>query len=285
MPGVLYIVATPIGNLDDISLRAIRTLEAVELVAAEDTRHSKVLLDHLGIDRPMISCHEHNEETRCGRILEVLEAGGDVALISDAGTPLISDPGFRLVRAAREAGYRVSPIPGANSAIAALSAAGVSTSSFHFYGFLSARSSQRAAQLEELRKVDGTLVLFESSHRIKALLRQLAQIFADRHCVVAKELTKLHEQFLDGPAEAVLARFEADNALTRGEFVVLIDNAGAAGQAQSAIDEASLLRVLLDEMPLKAAVRTAARLGGGKKNELYQRALELQAETGKQGDR
>ena len=278
MPGVLYIVATPIGNLDDISLRAISTLKAVDLIAAEDTRHSKFLLNHMGIDTPLISCHEHNEEVRCEEILRRLEDGDDVALISDAGTPLISDPGFRLVRAAREAGARVSPIPGANSAIAALSAAGVATASFHFYGFLSAKKQQRAAQLQALSVVDGTLVLFESSHRIRDLLAQMAQIFTARRCVIAKELTKLHERFLCGEAKDLLARLSEDNSLTRGEFVVLIDNSGFAPERSGGLDEMSMLRVLLEEVPLKVAVRIAARLGGGRKNDLYQLALQIQDE-------
>jgi 16S rRNA (cytidine1402-2'-O)-methyltransferase len=275
MPGVLYIVATPIGNLDDISLRAIDTLKAVDLIAAEDTRHSKYLLNHLGIETRMISCHEHNEESRCDEILQRLEDGKDVALISDAGTPLISDPGFRLVRAAREADFQVTPIPGANSAIAALSAAGIATTSFHFYGFLSSKKQQRGTQLEALRDQAGTLVLFESSHRIKGLLRQLSQIFPQRHCVIAKELTKLHEQFLAGNAADLLLRFDADKALTRGEFVVLIDNSASAVSEAIESDHSSLLRVLLDEVPMKQAVKIAARLGAGKKNDLYQLALRL----------
>jgi 16S rRNA (cytidine1402-2'-O)-methyltransferase len=281
MPGVLYIVATPIGNLDDISLRAIDTLRAVELIAAEDTRHSRHLLNHLGIDTRLISCHEHNEDSRSEEILQWLSDGNDVALISDAGTPLISDPGFRLVCAARDAGIRVSPIPGANSAIAALSAAGLATTSFHFYGFLSAKKQQRAAQLEALREQAGTLVLFESSHRIKSLLRQMAQTFADRPCVIAKELTKLHERFLAGGPAELLAFFEADPALTRGEFVVLIDNSGAADARGSGDDGAAMLQVLLEEVSMKLAVRIAARLGGGKKNDLYQLALQLRGDADK----
>jgi 16S rRNA (cytidine1402-2'-O)-methyltransferase len=174
--GVLYIVATPIGNLDDISLRAIATLKAVELIAAEDTRHSKRLLNHLGIETRMISCHEHNEAARSEEIIRKLEAGGDIALISDAGTPLISDPGYRLVSAVQQAGIRVSPIPGANSVIAALSGAGLPTDNFHFYGFLSSRSRERGVQLEALLDLHGTLVLFESSHRIQSLLMQLTRI-------------------------------------------------------------------------------------------------------------
>jgi len=275
MPGVLYIVATPVGNLDDISLRAIDTLKAVDLVAAEDTRHSKRLLQHLGIDTRMISCHEHNEESRCEQILQRLDDGENVALISDAGTPLISDPGYRLGRAVRRAGFRISPIPGANSAIAALSAAGLATTSFHFYGFLSSKKQQRGTQLEALRDLAGTLVLFESSHRIEGLLRQLTQIFPDRQCVIAKELTKLHEQFLSGTADELLLRFDADKALTRGEFVVLIDNSASAGSEQPESDDARLLRVLLDEVPVKLAVKIATRLSGKKKNELYQLALHL----------
>ncbi|MDC1288227.1 16S rRNA (cytidine(1402)-2'-O)-methyltransferase [Gammaproteobacteria bacterium] len=277
MSGVLYIVATPIGNLDDISLRAIATLKAVELIAAEDTRHSKFLLNHLGVDTRMISCHEHNEASRSEEILQLLRDGSDVALISDAGTPLISDPGFRLVGAAREAGLQVSPIPGANSAIAALSAAGLTTENFHFCGFLSSRSQQRATQLEGLRDLDGTLVLFESSHRILSLLRQMGQLFPEHQCVIAKELTKLHEQFLCGKPSELLARFDDDRKLTRGEFVVLIDNSGSTRNKHSETDESEILRILLDEVSVKLAVKLAARLSGKKKNELYQLALSLSA--------
>jgi 16S rRNA (cytidine1402-2'-O)-methyltransferase len=284
MSGVLYIVATPIGNLDDISLRAIATLRAVDLIAAEDTRHSKFLLDHLGIDKRLVSCHEHNEEARCGMILQALESGDDVALISDAGTPLISDPGYRLVNAVRDAGMRVIPIPGANSAIVALSAAGLATENFHFYGFLSAKTGRRAAQLESMRDIGGTLVLFESSHRIKALLRQIGQTFPRRRCVVAKELTKLHEQFLIGSADELLARFDQDDALQRGEFVVLIDNPVDSEARSRQVDKDGLLRILLDEVPVAAAARIAARITGGKKNELYRQALRLRDEGG-QGQR
>ena len=275
MPGVLYIVATPIGNLDDISLRAIATLKAVELIAAEDTRHSKFLLNHLGVDTRMISCHEHNEESRCAEILQLLRDGSDVALISDAGTPLISDPGFRLVGAVCEAGLQVSPIPGANSAIAALSAAGLGTGTFHFFGFLSSKSRQRAMQLEGMRDLDGTLVLFESSHRILSLLRQLGQLFPEHQCVIAKELTKLHEQFLCGKPSALLARFDDDKNLTRGEFVVLIDNPRSAESKHLETDDREMLRILLEEVSVKLAVKLATRLTGKKKNELYQLALSL----------
>jgi 16S rRNA (cytidine1402-2'-O)-methyltransferase len=275
MTGVLYIVATPIGNLDDISLRAIATLKAVELIAAEDTRHSKRLLHHLGIETRMISCHQHNEVARTEEILEKLVAGNDIALISDAGTPLISDPGYRLVSAVQQAGIRVSPIPGANSAIAALSGAGLPTDNFHFCGFLSSRTRQRGAQLEALLDLHGTLVLFESSHRIESLLQQLAQVFPRKLCVVAKELTKLHEQFLRGNATQLLARLRDDPALTRGEFVVLIDNSAEPADKFLNTGDVEMLKILLDEVSVKIAVKIAARLTGKKKNEIYQQALQL----------
>jgi 16S rRNA (cytidine1402-2'-O)-methyltransferase len=276
MTGVLYIVATPIGNLDDISLRAIATLKAVELIAAEDTRHSKRLLNHLGIETRMISCHEHNETARSEEIIEQLAAGSDVALISDAGTPLISDPGYKLVSAVQQAGIRVSPIPGANSAITALSGAGLPTDNFHFCGFLSSRSSERRTQLEALLNLRGTLVLFESSHRIEALLTQLAQVFPQNLCVIAKELTKLHEQFLRGSAAQLLARLGEDHALTRGEFVVLVDNPANAEDKHLNTDDVEMLKILLDEVSVKIAVKIATRLTGKKKNEIYQQALQLQ---------
>ncbi|TNF90030.1 MAG: 16S rRNA (cytidine(1402)-2'-O)-methyltransferase [Gammaproteobacteria bacterium] len=278
MTGVLYIVATPIGNLDDISLRAIATLKSVDLIAAEDTRHSRHLLHHFGIETPLLSCHEHNEAARSKEILAKLEAGSDVALISDAGTPLISDPGYRLVSAARRQGIPVSPIPGANSAIAALSAAGLPTESFHFAGFLSARTAERASQLQALRAVPGTLVLFESSHRIESLLEQLTQVFPRHRCVVAKELTKLHEKFLLGTAAEVREIFTGDDKLRKGEFVVLIDNQADKKASAPDSDDVRLLRILLDELSVKMAVKIAMRLTGKKKNEIYQLALKLREE-------
>jgi 16S rRNA (cytidine1402-2'-O)-methyltransferase len=279
MAGVLYIVATPIGNLDDISLRAIATLKAVELIAAEDTRHSKRLLNHLGIETRLISCHEHNESARTEEILEKLAAGSDIALISDAGTPLISDPGYKLVSAVQQAGIRVSPIPGANSAIAALSGAGLPTDNFHFCGFLSSRSGERGNQLQALLDLHGTLVLFESSHRIESLLVQLTQVFPQNPCVIAKELTKLHEQFLPGNAAQLLARLREDPVLTKGEFVVLIDNSENPADNRLNTEDVEMLNVLLDEVSVKIAVKIATRLTGKKKNEIYQKALQLRDAT------
>jgi 16S rRNA (cytidine1402-2'-O)-methyltransferase len=277
MTGVLYIVATPIGNLDDISLRAISTLKAVDLIAAEDTRHSRQLLNHLGIDTRLLSCHQHNEQSRSVEILEKLIAGSDVALISDAGTPLISDPGYRLVSAAQQRGIRVSPIPGANSAITALSAAGLPTDSFHFVGFLSSKNGERDRQLQALSKIATTLVLFESSHRIERLLESVARILPQCSCVVAKELTKLHERFLHGSAAELLQVFSRDAKLTRGEFVMLIDNTAAGADSALDTDDFGLLEILLDEVSVKMAVKIAMRLTGKKKNEIYQQALKLQS--------
>ena len=279
MSGVLYIVATPIGNLDDISLRAIATLRAVNLIAAEDTRHSRQLLNHLGIDTRMISCHEHNENARSIEILEQLTAGNDVALISDAGTPLISDPGYRLVCAVQQHGIRVSPIPGANSAIAALCAAGLPTEQFHFAGFLSSKATERGKQLQDLSELTGTLVIFESSHRILRLLEQVARIFPQNPCVLAKELTKLHEKFLRGRADELLRCFERDSKLHKGEFVLLIDNSAANNDSGLDTDDVDLLRILLDEVSVKNAVKIAMRLTGKKKNQIYQQALQLSEEN------
>ena len=276
MTGVLYIVATPIGNLDDLGLRAIATLRAVDLIAAEDTRHSRTLLRHHGIETPLISCHEHNEDKRSEELLQRISDGQDIALISDAGTPLISDPGFHLVRRARERGIRVSPIPGPSSAIAALSAAGLPSDRFYFRGFLSSRAGERAAQLEELGRINATLLLFESSHRIMHLLGQIAEILPERRCVIAKELTKRYENFLDGRAAELLSRFERDESLQRGEFVVLIDNARRDGPQPLDHEDHQLLEILLDELPVKMAVKIAVRLTGKKKNEIYQQALRLQ---------
>ena len=278
MGGVLYIVATPIGNREDISLRAIEVLKSVDVVAAEDTRHSKVLLEHHGIHARLQSCHQHNESTRGAELVEQLLEGKSVALISDAGTPLISDPGYLLVRKARDAGIAISPIPGANSVIAALSASGLPTDRFHYCGFLSSRSTQRLGQLQALRDITATLVLLESSHRIEALVTQLGEVFPHCTCVISKELTKLHEQFLTGSPAELLHQLQADRQLQKGEFVVLIDNSSAAPKAGRETDDAALMRILLDQVPVKTAVNIATQLTKTKKNELYELALRMQNE-------
>ena len=281
MAGVLYIVATPIGNLGDIGARAIEVLRDVDLIAAEDTRHCRKLLNHIGVGARLLSYHEHNETARGREILRRLEAGESVALISDAGTPLISDPGYRLVRDARAAGIRVTPIPGPSSLIAALSAAGLPTDRFHFVGFLPAKADERATRLRRMRDLEGTLVLFEASHRIGALLAQLDEIFADRPLVLAKELTKRHERFLDGRARELRARFDAEPELGKGEFVVLIDNAASAGDERLNADDRDVIKLLLAEVSVKTAVRIAARITGKKKNEIYRATLEIAAESGR----
>lgn len=275
MSGVLYIVATPIGNLDDISLRAIDTLKQVDLIAAEDTRHSGRLLKHLGINKKLISLHEHNERARLAGILENLSSGMDIALISDAGTPLISDPGYSLVNAVHNAGFKVSPIPGASSIIAALSAAGMPTDKFSYFGFLSQKNTERIARLKAIKEQKGTLVLLESSHRIERLIEQLAEEFPNNRIVIAKELTKSHENFLIGKAVELIELFKQDPALSKGEFVVLIDNPPAENDASDNGADIELLRLLLSELPLKKAVQLATRISGKKKNYLYQLALDI----------
>jgi 16S rRNA (cytidine1402-2'-O)-methyltransferase len=272
MSGELFIVATPIGNLDDITLRAVETLRGVDLVAAEDTRHSRGLLSHLGIDKALMSLHEHNEHARVDRIIELLQQGQRIALVSDAGTPLISDPGYPLITAVIEAGFRVTPVPGVSSVITALSAAGLPTDRFSFHGFLSHRDKERARQLEDIASQPGTQVLFESTHRILALMQQLVKSLPDHQVVIAKELTKRHERFLRGSAAQCLAELEADSGLQKGEFVVLLYIPQPAQDADLS-DAHRLLALLLDSMPLKQAVQVTAAYTGLKRNALYREAL------------
>jgi len=275
MSGVLYIVATPIGNLDDITLRAIEVLRSVDLVAAEDTRHSQHLLAHLGISKKMLSLHEHNELGRIQQILSDLEKGLQIALVSDAGTPLISDPGFPLVRAVVEAGYRVMPVPGVSSVITALSAAGLPTDKFSFHGFLPHKNSERISRLEALKNVDGTHVLFESTHRIERLMQQVNQLMPEAQLVIAKELTKRHENFIRGSAQQCLQVFEQDPLLKKGEFVVLLYQSKTDETDSMNPDTRRILELLLAEMPLKKAVKLAVNITGLKKNDLYKMALSL----------
>ncbi len=279
MSGVLYIVATPIGNLDDMTYRAVQILQQVDVIAAEDTRHSQRLLNHLGIRKKMISLHQHNESQRVEQLLEKLRSGEDIALISDAGTPLISDPGYPLVTAVRDAGMRVSPIPGASSIIAALSAAGMPTDSFSYFGFLSQKNAERLEKLKAITQIEGTLVLLESSHRIYRLIEQMVEVMPDKRIVVAKELTKTHENFLGGQALDILNLFDDDPALTKGEFVVLIDNPREKKKTGLTDADIEMLELLLAELSLKKAVRLCSQLSGRKKNDLYQVALELTSKT------
>ncbi|WP_129141922.1 16S rRNA (cytidine(1402)-2'-O)-methyltransferase [Modicisalibacter coralii] len=279
--GTLYVVATPIGNLGDLSARARDVLASVALIAAEDTRHSSRLLRHLGIDCPMLSLHEHNEASRVAPLFARLEAGEDVALISDAGTPLISDPGFVLVRALRERGARVVPVPGACALVAALSASGLPTDRFLFAGFLPARSGARRARLEALVTRDETLVFYESPHRIRDTLSDLAAVFGDRRLVLARELTKTFETFLDGSADTLLETLEADPDQARGEFVVMVEGAeqtDADTDGAEAEGRRVLAAMLGEGVGVKQAAAVTAKLLGGRKKAWYDLALSLKAD-------
>jgi 16S rRNA (cytidine1402-2'-O)-methyltransferase len=276
--GTLYIVATPIGNLEDISARAVSVLSGVAVIAAEDTRHSGRLLQHLGINKPLVALHDHNERGRVQNILDQLLAGADVALISDAGTPLISDPGYVLVREARVEGLRVSPIPGSCALIAALSAAGLPTDRFLFVGFLPAKRSGRRTALEELRKETVTLVFYESPHRILDTVADIAETMGEhREIVLGREITKTFETFYSGGATQVLATLTDDPHGSRGEFVVMVRGAEKSESSlmAGALDVDRLLSLLMEELPIKKTAKIASSLTGLGKNELYQRALDL----------
>ncbi|MBY5930591.1 16S rRNA (cytidine(1402)-2'-O)-methyltransferase [Halomonas sp. DP8Y7-3] len=274
--GSLYVVATPIGNLEDLSPRAAAVLGRVALVAAEDTRHSARLMRHLGVAPAMVSVHDHNEASRVELLKRRLLEGDDVALISDAGTPLISDPGFVVVRELRQQGFSIVPIPGPCALITALSAAGLPTSSFTFHGFLPAKGSGRRARLETWRADTGTQVCYESPHRIKDLLADLAALLGDRQVVLGRELTKTFETFLDGTAAELLAVIEEDPNQARGEFVVMVAGATEVASAGQAVEEDALLRALLDEgVGVKQAAGVAARVLGGAKKTWYAKAQSL----------
>jgi 16S rRNA (cytidine1402-2'-O)-methyltransferase len=275
-PATLWIVATPIGNLEDFSPRARRTLNEVAVIAAEDTRHSARLTRHLGIDTPMISLHEHNEQARVVQLLERLEAGESIALISDAGTPLISDPGFALVRAVRQAGHTVQTVPGPCAAIAALSVAGLPSDRFVFEGFLPSKSGARRARLEALAAETRTLLVYESSHRIDKAVADIAAVLGAQRAVgLCRELSKLHEQSVVLGAEALLAWLGEDDNRRRGEFVLVIEGAPEVERQEAEIPLDRLLGELLALTGTKQAAKAAARLTGRPTNEIYARALEL----------
>lgn len=278
MPGILYIVATPIGNLDDMTPRARQTLAAVDLIAAEDTRHSGRLLAHFGITTPQLSLHEHNETARATQLLEKLQAGQNLALISDAGTPLISDPGFELVRAVRKAGITVVPVPGASALITALSVGGLPTDRFVFEGFLPARAAARRTHLQALASETRTLIFYEAIHRLTDTLGDMAEVFgAARQAVVARELTKLHEQVRDGTLEE-LANWARDDANAgKGEIVLLVAGAEKTATPDDAVDASRILDILLAELPVKQAAALAAKITGARKNDLYKQALGKQS--------
>lgn len=267
--GRLWVVATPIGNLDDLSPRAQETLRRAALIAAEDTRHSAPLLARYGISTRLVALHEHNERDEAERLVARLRAGEDIALISDAGTPLVSDPGFRLVRAARFAGIPVSPVPGACAAIAALSVAGLPSDRFVFEGFLPAKSGARRERLAELAGEARTLVFYESSHRVRECLDDMAAVFGPgRPAVLARELTKLFETVLDGTLAELVARVAADPNQERGEFVLLIG--GRPEQEDARLAEGRRVFALLrEELPPARAAKLAAAISGAPRKALY----------------
>ncbi|HXQ64485.1 MAG TPA: 16S rRNA (cytidine(1402)-2'-O)-methyltransferase [Steroidobacteraceae bacterium] len=285
--GTLFVVATPIGNRGDLSARAREVLAGVDLVAAEDTRHTGSFLAQLGIARPLLSLHEHNEAQRVPELVERLIGGARIALVSDAGTPLVSDPGYRLVVAAGAAGVAVVPIPGACAAIAALSVAGLPTDRFAFEGFLPARGPKRRARLAELATELRTLVLYESPHRLADTLADLAAAFGEeRPAVLARELTKLHESIYRNPLGALAAAARADANMTRGEAVIAVAGAPAADPDAVAPGLADrLLAALLSDLPLSRAVDVVATATGERRNRVYERALSLKrAEPATPGD-
>lgn len=271
-------VATPIGNLQDITLRAIEVLKTVDIVAAEDTRHSAHLLTHLGIKAKLVALHEHNERRAGEKILENLHAGKSVALVSDAGTPGISDPGAVLVGMAREAGLSVVPLPGACAAVTALSAAGFEQSHFLFYGFLPASGAQRRKALETLCGQSAALVFYEAPHRVIESVQDMAAMLGDtRKVLIARELTKTFETLHRCQLGEAAAWLQDDPNRQRGEFVLLVEGAPDAPQAEVSEDARRVLQLLLAELPLKQAVKLAADITGAKKNALYQLALELKS--------
>jgi 16S rRNA (cytidine1402-2'-O)-methyltransferase len=268
-PGRLHVVATPIGNLEDLTPRALRTLREVALVAAEDTRHTQQLLAANGVRAEMIALHDHNEAQQVELVIARLRAGDDVALVSDAGTPLVSDPGYRLVRAVREAGVVVSPVPGACAAIAALSVAGIASDRFAFEGFLPTKPGARRDALAALASERRTLVFYESSHRIEASLADLRDVLgAERRGVVARELTKRFETVLDGSLASLAQRVAEDPDQRRGEFVLVIDGAGEDDDAQLR-EGRRIYAALIAHLPPSTAARVAAELTGASRKQLY----------------
>lgn len=278
--GRLYVVATPIGHLDDITLRALEILRQADLIAAEDTRHARRLLDHYGITTPTVSLHAHNEQDKTGALIEALCAGRTIALISDAGTPLINDPGFPLVAAAHQAGIPVVPIPGPCAAIAALSAAGLPTDRFVFEGFLPRTQSARRAYLERLREEPRTIVFYESSHRLEDCLMDLAAVFpSSRRLVIAKELTKLHERLISTSVGEAPDLFKHRPEWKKGEFVLLVQGASNPARAELTPEQLRILDLLLEECSLSVAVSIAAKITGAHRKALYRAALARQAKS------
>ena len=278
MSGKLYVVATPIGNLADFSFRAIEVLKQVDLIAAEDTRHARLLLQHYGINKPLISLHQHNEDKASQGLVDRMLAGESIALVSDAGTPLLSDPGLPLVKLAKQQLVEVSPIPGACALIAALSASGMALSRFSFEGFLPRTSSARKNFFQEKLNDTSTWAFYESSHRIQAALEDMLSVFpADHQIVIAREITKLHETIVKDSLANLLLRVQNEENMRKGEFVVIVDGVTVTEESQDISDEEMrILSLLLKQCSIKTAVALAVEITGQRKKLLYQAALDLQ---------
>jgi 16S rRNA (cytidine1402-2'-O)-methyltransferase len=279
----LYVLATPIGNVCDITLRGLHVLAIADAVACEDTRNTSQLLQRYGLSKQLLATHEHNEREAAAKIIERLQAGQRVALVSDAGTPAISDPGARVVDAVRAAGFQVIALPGASAAVTALSASGLTDARFHFVGFLPAKTRQRETALQELVALQAALVFYEAPHRIVETLQSMLQVFGPaRQVVLARELTKLFEHIHRCPLGEAVAWLEQDANRQRGEFVVLLEGAQPV-EGEDAEGE-RVLRILLEELPVKQAAALAAQITGQKKNALYERALQIRQGAQEDGD-
>ena len=274
MNGTLYVVATPIGNLEDLSPRARQTLADVDLIAAEDTRHTGRLLLHFGVKTRLLALHDHNEADRAGTVIDALRSGQSVALVSDAGTPLISDPGYRVVQAAHEAGIKVSPVPGPSALAAALSVAGLPTDRLCFEGFLPSKQKARRDRLAGLADEPRTLVFYESVHRVPDCVDDMIEVFGkDRRACISRELSKLHEQVQLASLAELRAQLEAGDIKSKGEFVIVV--AGSDRAAQSSLEIDTLLSELAGKLPDKEVARILARATGAKRNAIYRRLLEI----------
>ncbi|MDJ0891119.1 MAG: 16S rRNA (cytidine(1402)-2'-O)-methyltransferase [Gammaproteobacteria bacterium] len=280
--GVLYVVATPIGNLEDLGRRGMKVLDAVAVIAAEDTRHTARLLRHYAIRTPTVSLHQHNEKKVSARLAERLQSGESMALVSDAGTPLLSDPGMHLVRAARSLGVRIVPIPGPSAITSALSVSSFPADRFVFEGFLPAKSAARVRRLREVAGDARTLVFFEAPHRVLETVTDMAEIFgADRRAGIARELSKVFEEIFEARLSELLAWLETRPERIKGEFVITVEGAGPVATDRLGPEDVRLLSVLLEHLPASKASAVAARLTGKKKRVLYAQALELGSQTGR----
>jgi 16S rRNA (cytidine1402-2'-O)-methyltransferase len=277
--GTLYVVATPIGNLGDITLRALEILKSADAIAAEDTRHTSGLLSHFGISKKLIAVHEHNEHQSAEKLLAQLKNGENIALVTDAGTPGISDPGAVVVKIVREAGVKVVPIPGVSAVITALSASGITQNGFYFHGFLPASGAARRKVLESLKSQIVTLVFYEAPHRIVECVEDLAKVLGDvRRITFARELTKTFETIYTCPVGRASAWLQADTNQQRGEFVLLVEASPAVETQEISIEAQRVLKCLLADLPLKQAVALATEITNLKKNDLYDLALKLKQE-------